>query len=334
MNFKKTLKKGEMILTKLSVFASLRETFKHMEKLKLVILFFIIVLSLDATAQQDPQYTQYMYNMNVLNPAYAGSRNTLSIGILGRTQWVNIDGAPKTLTLAVHAPVGEKVGLGLSIIADKIGPVSEQNIYADFSYTIPTSNEGKLAFGLKGGVTLHTLDRGALNAIDPESVYLDFDNKTLPNIGAGVFYYTTKYYVGLSMPNIMQSKYFEKRNGIITEASEKTHIFLTTGYVFEMSETLKFKPSIMAKAVQGTPLSLDLSANFLINNKLELGASYRLDDSISGLISFLVSQNLRIGYAYDYTTSNLGDFNSGSHEAFLQWDVDLSRDKVISPRFF
>ena len=138
-----------------------------MKKFKLVILFFIIVLSLDATAQQDPQYTQYMYNMNVLNPAYAGSRNTLSVGILGRTQWVNIDGAPKTLTLAAHAPVGEKIGAGISIIADKIGPVQEQNVYADFSYTINTSNDGKLAFGLKAGLTLHSLDVGALNPTDP-----------------------------------------------------------------------------------------------------------------------------------------------------------------------
>jgi len=305
-----------------------------MEKLKLVILFLIIVLSLDITAQQDAQYTQYMYNMNVLNPAYAGSRNTLSIGVLGRTQWLNIDGAPKTLTLAVHAPVGKKVGLGISVIADEIGPVSEQNIYADFSYTIPTSNEGKLAFGLKGGVTLHSLDRAALNSVDTESVYLDFDNKTLPNIGAGVFYYTTKYYVGLSMPNMLQSKYFEKKNGIITEASDKMHMFLTSGYVFDLSETLKFKPSILVKGVVGSPLSLDLSANFLINDKLELGLSHRLDDSVSGLISFAVSKSLRIGYAYDYTLSNLGDFNSGSHEAFLQWDVDFSRDKVMSPRFF
>lgn len=306
-----------------------------MEKLKKIILFFVIVVSLDSYAQQDPQYTQYMYNMNVVNPAYAGSRNTLSIGVLGRTQWVNIDGAPKTLTLAAHAPIGEKVGLGLSIIADKIGPVQEQNIYADFSYTIPVSETAKLAFGLKAGVTLHSLDFGALNPLDPnDNAYIDFDNNTLPNFGAGVFYYTDKYYLGLSVPNILKSKYFEKNNGLLTEASDKAHYFLTTGYVFDMSQTLKFKPSIMVKAAPGSPVSLDLSANFLINDKLELGLSHRLDDSVSGLIGFAVSKNLRIGYAYDYTLSNLGDFNSGSHEAFLQWDIDLSRDKVISPRFF
>ncbi|HBK71319.1 MAG TPA: hypothetical protein DDZ39_06640 [Flavobacteriaceae bacterium] len=306
-----------------------------MEKLNKIILFFVIVVSLDSYAQQDPQYTQYMYNMNVVNPAYAGSRNTLSIGVLGRTQWVNIDGAPKTLTLAAHAPIGEKVGLGLSIIADKIGPVQEQNIYADFSYTIPVSETAKLAFGLKAGVTLHSLDFGALNPLDPnDNAYIDFDNNTLPNFGAGVFYYTDKYYLGLSVPNILKSKYFEKNNGLLTEASDKAHYFLTTGYVFDMSQTLKFKPSIMVKAAPGSPVSLDLSANFLINQKLELGVSHRLDDSVSGLIGFAVSKNLRIGYAYDYTLSNLGDFNSGSHEAFLQWDIDLSRDKVISPRFF
>ena len=306
-----------------------------MEKFKLIILFFIIVLSLDSYAQQDPQYTQYMYNMNIVNPAYAGSRKTLSIGVLGRVQWVNIDGAPKTLTFAANAPVSEKVGLGISIIADKIGPVKEQNIYADFSYTIQASDRAKLAFGLKAGVTLHSLDFAALNPLDPnDNAYFDFDNEPLPNFGAGVFYYTDKFYMGLSVPNIMKSKYFEKHNGLLTEASDKAHYFITSGYVFDLSETLKFKPSVLVKAVPGSPISLDLSANFLINKKLELGISHRLDDSVSGLIGFAVSKNLRIGYAYDYTLSNLGDFNSGSHEAFLLWDIDLSRDKVISPRFF
>jgi len=306
-----------------------------MKNFKLIILFFIIVLSLDSIAQQDPQYTQYMYNMNVVNPAYAGSRNTLSIGVLGRTQWVNIDGAPQTFTLAAHAPFSKNVGLGISIIADKIGPVKEQNLYADFSYTISASETAKLAFGLKAGVTLHSLDFGALNPLDPnDNAYLDFDNKTIPNFGAGVFYYTEKFYMGLSVPNIMKSKYFEKNNGLLTKASDKAHYFITSGYVFDLSEKLKFKPSVLVKAVPGSPVSLDLSANFLFNQKLELGVSHRLDESISGMVGFAVSKNLRIGYAYDYTLSNLGDFNSGSHEAFLLWDIDFSREKVVSPRFF
>ncbi len=305
-----------------------------MKKITLFLALMTLLLSINSYAQQDPQYTQYMYNMNVLNPAYAGSKGTLSIGVLGRTQWVNIDGAPKTFTLSAHAPFGEKVGLGLSAIVDKIGPVKEQNLFADFSYTIKTSEVGKLAFGLKAGFTFHNLDEFSLTTIDPnDPSVLDFDNRTFPNFGAGAFYYTNKFYVGLSLPNILETKHFEKENGL-TKASEKMHYFLTSGYVFDLSESLKFKPSVMAKAAPGAPLSIDLSANFLLSEKLELGTSYRFDDSISGLVSFLVTDDFRLGYAYDYTTSNLGDLNSGSHEVFLLWDIDLSRDKVISPRFF
>ena len=149
----------------------------------------------------------------------------------------------------------QKNWLDFSIIADKIGPVQEQNLYADFSYTISTSNTAKLAFGLKAGVTLHSLDVAALNPLDPnDNAYFDFDDKPLPNFGAGVFYYTDKFYMGLSVPNIMKSKYFEKHNGLLTEASDKAHYFITSGYVFDLSETLKFKPSIMAKAVPGSPV--------------------------------------------------------------------------------
>jgi type IX secretion system PorP/SprF family membrane protein len=305
-----------------------------MKKSKVIIALSAFLVSLNFFGQQDPQYTQYMYNMHIINPAYAGSKETLSIGVLGRIQWVNIEGAPKTYTLSAHAPFGKNVGLGISVIADKIGPVKEQNIYADFSYTLKTSEEGNLAFGLKGGFTLHNLDALSLTTIDPETQSnLDLQNKTLPNIGAGVFYYTHKFYAGLSLPNILETKHFENKNGII-EASENAHYFLTGGYVFDLSENLKFKPSTMVKATSGTPLSVDLSANFLLNDKLELGASYRLGDAISALINFSVTKDFRVGYAYDYTTSNLGNFNSGSHEVFLLWDLDFSRDNVVSPRFF
>lgn len=288
-----------------------------------------------AYSQQDPQYTQYMYNMNVLNPAYAGSQGTLSLGLLGRTQWVGLQGAPRTLTAAIHAPVGRNVGLGFSVIADEIGPVKEQNVYADFSYTMETSDEGRLAFGLKGGFTFQTIDFLRLSTNQQgDPLFSENLNKTYPNFGAGVFYYTDEFYVGLSMPNMLETRYFEKKAGLITTASEKMHYFLTSGYVFDVSEDLKLKPSVMLKAVSGAPLSVDLSGNALIYEKLELGLSWRIDDSVSGMINFLVAPNLRLGYAYDYTTSNLGDFNSGSHEIFLLYNVDMSRGNIKSPRFF
>ena len=292
--------------------------------------------------QQDPQYTHYMYNMNVVNPAYAGSRETLSIGLLGRTQWVGIDGAPQTITANVHAPVGRNLGVGLSIIADKIGPVKEQNVYADVSYTIDTSEEGRLAFGLKGGLTFFDVD--LVNLLLPDGttgadlaadgLFDENGKETFPNIGAGLYYYTDKFYVGASVPNILETSHFEKDGGRVSKATEKMHGFLTAGYIFDLSDNVDFKPSAMLKAVPGSPLSVDLTGNFLINDRFELGLGYRFDDSIDGLVSFLVTDDLRVGYSYDYTLSNLGDYNNGSHEIFLQYDVNLSRKNLKSPRFF
>lgn len=308
-----------------------------MKKITLFILLGIVLSFSDASAQQDPQYTQYMYNMNVINPAYAGSRGTLSLGMLGRTQWTDVEGAPRTITFDVHAPLGEKLGAGFSVIADEIGPVKEQNIYADLSYTIRTSDVGRLAFGLKGGVTLQQID--LLSVVLPQDpndpIFEDNVNETYPNFGAGIFYYTDKFYVSFSVPNILKSKHFERSNGIITKASEEMHYFLTSGYVFDLSNSIKFKPSFMAKGVSGAPVSIDLNANFLLYERVELGASYRWDDSISGLINFGVTPSFRIGYAYDHTISDFSDANpGGSHEIFLLYDLDFSKKNLKSPRFF
>lgn len=306
----------------------------YMKKFVFLVVGVLLTTSL-MYGQQDPQYTQYMYNMNVLNPAYAGSQGTLSIGVLGRTQWVGILGAPRTLTAAIHAPVGKNVGLGFSAIADEIGPVKEQNVYMDFSYTLQTSDEGRLAFGIKGGFTFQNIDFLSLSTSQMEDpLFVNNLNEIYPNFGIGSFYYTDNYYIGLSMPNMLETRYFEKRSGIISKASEKMHYFLTSGYVFEVSEDLKLKPSVMLKAVSGAPLSIDLSGNAMLYEKLELGLSWRVDDSVSGMINFLIARNLRLGYAYDYTLTNLGQFNTGSHEVFLQYNLDLSRGDLNSPRFF
>ena len=292
----------------------------------------------DFYAQQDPMYTQYMYNMNVVNPAYAGSRGTLSIGMLGRTQWTAVDGGPKTVTFDAHAPVGRKVGMGLSMIADEVGPAKEQNIYADFSYTITTSLEGRLAFGLKAGVTL--LDVNLLDVVLPQTQNSDdplFDeniNKAFPNFGAGVYYYNEKFYVGLSVPNILKSEHIDDEN-VNTVASEEAHFFLTSGYVFNLSSTLKFKPSVMFRGVTGAPLSIDINANFLMYERFEVGASYRVQDAVSLLFNFGVTRAFRVGYAYDYTISDFSNsMTGGSHELFLLYDIDFTKKNLKSPRFF
>lgn len=303
---------------------------------KIVVLVVIFCFSKITVAQQDPQYTQYMFNMNLMNPAYVGSYEALSMNFFARSQWVGIDGAPQTLTFGMNSPVGKNVGLGLSIISDKIGPVSEQNLYGDFSYTLQVSDYGKLALGLKAGFTFFNVNLAQLQLVNnPDPAFLNNNvNKVLPNFGFGALYHTDKFYVGLSTPNLLETFHFEKKGGQITRASERIHLFGTAGYVFDISNDLKFKPSTMVKAVQGAPISIDLSGNLLFYDKFELGVSYRLDESFSAIFNIRASKTLRIGYAYDHTITNLGQFNSGSHEIFLLFNFDFDRGNIISPRFF
>jgi type IX secretion system PorP/SprF family membrane protein len=302
-------------------------------------IYFIAILTISVfakvRAQQDPQYTQYMYNMSVINPAYAGSKEAISGGLLYRKQWVNIDGAPTTGTFFLHSPVGKQVGLGISAINDRIGPVEETNIYADFSYTLNLGGEHKLAFGLKGGITMHNLDFSVVRPSLPDpgdGVFGTDPSSSFLNLGTGVFYYTNKYYLSFSIPNMLKSRYldFDGRE----YGSEVVHYFLTGGYVFDLNKNLKFKPFALLKTSINAPSSFDLSANFLMYDKLELGATYRNQDSFGGLVNFAITPNLRIGYAYDHITSDLRIATTSSHEVILLFDLNLSKKVSRSPRFF
>ncbi len=306
-----------------------------MKRIKIILSILTLLTIHSLYSQQDPQYTQYMYNMHIVNPAYAGSLGTLNIGLLHRTQWVGLDGAPKTTVATINAPIKKNVGLGLSIFADEIGPVKEQNLFVDFSYTIQTSEYGNLAFGVKGGLTFLDANLSNLDLGDnlPDDVFNNDINNSYANFGAGAFYYTDHFYLGLSMPNMLNQFHLKKKGGIISSAAEKMHYFLTSGYVFELNDHLKLKPSVLLKGAGGAPLSIDFSGNVLINNKLEFGLSWRADDSVSALMNIEVAPLIRIGYAYDYTITNLGDFNSGSHEIILLITISNSRYGV-SPRFF
>ncbi|WP_430614626.1 PorP/SprF family type IX secretion system membrane protein [Flavobacterium sp. JP2137] len=288
-------------------------------------------------AQQAPHYTQYMYNMSVVNPAYAGSQEALSMGLLYRKQWVGLDGAPQTATLFGHTRVGKKVGLGLSVISDKIGPVKENNIYGDFSYTLDLGGEHKLALGLKAGVTLH--DIGLYSEIgngfvtDADDPAFKEDSKsTLFNLGAGAFYYTKDYYVGLGVPNMLKGNYLDydgKKFG-----SQVMHMFLTGGYVFELNKDFKLKPFFMVKYATDAPVSADISVNVMYINKFELGASYRIDDAIGGMVNYRITPNLRVGYAYDHVMSDLNVKAKASHEFILLYDIYFSKKVSSSPRYF
>jgi type IX secretion system PorP/SprF family membrane protein len=303
---------------------------------KIIIILLIVLFTISVKAQQDPQYTQYMYNMSVLNPAYAGSYNSLSINILGRSQWVGVPGAPKTLALAISSPVGKSVGLGLSVTADEIGPIKEQNIYGDFSYTLKIGEKTNLALGLKAGVTFLNINLNDLMTVNEnDPAFLNQNpNKSQPNFGVGAFYYTDKFYAGLSIPHLLQTTHFKQTDNKGARETDISHFFLTSGYVFNISKDIKLKPSILAKVAQGVPASIDFSGNVLVFDKLEFGVSYRLDESISALINIRASRSLRVGYAYDHTLTNVGEFNSGSHEVFMLFNFDFERYKIRSPRFF
>ncbi len=301
--------------------------------ISILIVLMAVLLVHESQAQQDPQYTQYMYNMNVVNPAYAGSKESLSITGLYRNQWSGISDNPVTFTFSAHAPVGEKVGLGLSAIKDELGPINETNVFADFSYTLNMGSTVKLALGLKAGVTFHEVGLRGLELQDPGDPFLSEDiSNTYPNIGAGAFLYGDNFYVGFSVPNMLKSVHLDE-NGM-KYGSETNHYFATAGYIFQLTDNFKLKPSVMVKSAFDAPISYDANLNALFYDRFELGASYRVDDSFSGLVGFQVTPNIRIGYAYDHVTSDLKAVGSASHEVILTFDLFFKQRVLRSPRFF
>lgn len=300
----------------------------------IIYMFLLFIIGTTVNAQQDAQFTQYMYNTISVNPAYAGSRDVLSISGLYRTQWVGLDGAPKTATFALHSPISSKLGLGLSIINDQIGPSDENNISADLSYNIPVSENYKLYFGVKATANLLNIDYTKLDIYNPNDTQFQYnlDNQFSPNVGAGVYLQSEKSYIGISVPYILETKHYNHTTA--SEAKEQMHYYLIAGHVFNLSEDLKLKPAILTKMVAGAPLQVDVSANFLIHDKLTLGIAYRWDAAFSGLAGFQLTNKLFIGYAYDKDTSKLGNYNSGSHELFLRFELFKNQAKYVSPRFF
>lgn len=287
------------------------------------------------SAQQDSQYTNYMYNTINVNPAYAGSRGVMSIFGLHRTQWVGLEGAPVTNTFSLNTPINNSnLGLGLSFVNDRIGPSDENTISVDVSYTIPLSNDFKLSFGIKGTANLLNVDYTKLDRYDLTDPQFqnNIDNRFSPNIGTGIYFHSDKLYAGLSVPNFLETEHFD--DNVSATAKERMHYYLIGGYVFDLSPTVKFKPAFLSKMVSGSPLQLDLTANFMFNEKFVLGAAYRWDAALSGLVGFQVSEGWFIGYGYDAETTKLANYNSGSHEIFLRYEFKGKTEKVVSPRFF
>lgn len=309
----------------------------------LIALILLVVLgSFTGHAQQDPQYTQYMYNTQVINPAYAGNRDALSFGLLYRTQWVGLDGAPKTGTFTVNSPIGslDNMGLGLSVVTEELGPASESNITVDYAYAINLSDQAELSFGLKAGIDILDVDFTKLNIFDITDPRFqnNIDNRIQPQIGAGVYYNTDRFYAGLSVPNFLTTRHFDE--GSIenvekeTIAAERLHYFLIAGYVFDLSDNVKFKPATLVKAVSGSPLQWDVSANFMLYEKFTAGLAYRWDAAMSALVGFQATDGIFLGFGYDYQTTDLEQYSDGSYEFFIRFDIFNKPEKLLTPRFF
>ena len=291
-----------------------------------------------ARAQQDPQFSQYMFNLLALNPAYAGSADRLSIKALSRHQWIGFEGAPTTQTLTAHAPVfRQSLAVGGSLMRDEHGPVTQYGIIADVAYRLFLPRDRKLAFGIKGGINLFQGQYAELHPFEPNDQVFqqNVTGKTDPQFGFGVMYYANRSYLGLSSLKLLRTEFFQTDSlRLVSDPGQRMHFYLSGGYVFDLSLYAKLKPTFMVKAVDGAPVSIDLGANVLFYEKLWLGAFYRYTDAVGALVQYNITDALTAGYSYDYTLSPLGDHSGGSHEFMLGFDLGKAPSRIRSPRYF
>lgn len=301
----------------------------------------LVISSLISKAQQDPMYTQYMFNTQTINPAYAGTWESLSFMVLGRQQWVGFDGAPQTFSFSMQLPLqNEKVAFGLNVINDIVNIEKRFYVFGDYSYLLPINEKIRMRLGLKGGFTNYSNN---LNEYETTPGILDpafqgvIDRKFVPNFGVGAFLYGKKGYVGFSIPKIINND-FENNYNNLSLTSELRHYFLIAGLVFDLGENLKFKPTMLTKATftpeTGAPVELDFSANFLLKERFWLGAMFRTGDSFGFIAQWIIDKKLRIGYSYDYSITSLQNFNSGSHEIMVSYELRFMRKMFDSPRYF
>ncbi len=308
-----------------------------MKIIKKVTLALLMVLgTLFSKGQQDPMYTQYIFNLQTVNPAYVGYWQTTGITLLSRNQWVGLNGHPTTQTFSFQTPLkSENVGIGFNIVLDKVGLEKRLMVNFDYSYQIFLSENTSLRFGLKGGFTNYSNNLMEYVQVDPSdpSFQTNIDNKLMPNFGVGLFLSSPKYYLSLSLPKILENSYQSNVNNFSTK-SDVRHLFFAGGLLFDLSDNVKFKPSFMTKSVMGSPFEYDISANFLLAEKFWIGGMYRSGDSFGGIAQWIFSRKLRFGYAYDFTTTDLRNYHNGVHEVMISYEFVYAKRRYISPRYF
>jgi len=303
-----------------------------------IIILTICTLSFaEIYAQQDPSFTQYMFNTMTINPAYAGTRNVLSANIFHRSQWIGIEGAPETQTLSLHSPINDgQMGLGLNIVHDQIGPATTTSFNGNYSYILPIDRFTSLSLGINAGAELFDIDFSKLNVFDTtDPNFQDNISTTIsPQVGIGAMIYNDIYYISLSVPKLLKTDFYDNENGSTTIAQQRLHYYLTAGYVFDVRDNIKFKPSVLSRFVSGATTRIDMSANFLFYDKFSVGASYRLSSAFSVMSTYQISDSFLVGISYDRDTTELVTFNDGSFEIFFRYELFKRYKKMYTPRFF
>ena len=310
---------------------------KILNKSKHLVFVTVMMLSvLAARAQQEPMYTQYIFNMQTVNPAYAGTWQTIGFLALTRHQWVGIEGNPSTQTFSMQTPFrSENVGVGLNIVHDRIGLEKRLMFNADYSYRLSVSRKSSLRLGIKAGFTNYSNPLGLYTTypgdVSDPNFQGEVNNRFMPNVGVGAFLSSDRYYVGISAPKLVETTFKNTENDFTT-LQEMRQYFLIGGVVFDMSRHVKFKPTVFTRAVQGAPIQYDISANFLFNEKFWLGAMYRSGDAVGVVAQWIYNDRFRISYATDFTITDLNNYQSGTHEIMVSYEIDWKR--YVSPRYF
>jgi type IX secretion system PorP/SprF family membrane protein len=313
---------------------------KNMIKKIAISVFLIMLITIPRLGfgQQDPMYTQYMFNTQTINPAYAGSWESFGFLVLSRLQWIGIDGAPVTNTFSFQAPTRSyKFGYGINLVHDKIGYTNRLGLFGDYSYVIGFNNRTKLRMGLKAGFTSlsHNLNAHTLYPDDePDPLFQGaIKRRLLPNFGVGILLDNERFYVGISSPKLINNQIDDSYTNYSAFA-EFRHFFFIAGYVFDVNRYIKFKPTFLLKATMGAPVEADISANFLFNEKFWLGGMYRTGDAVGIIAQWVFHDRLRIGYAYDYSISQLQGLHFNTHELMVSFELRLVKQRIVSPRYF
>lgn len=318
-----------------TLFKKINHLFKMNHCSKWIIGLFLLAGNI-VNAQQEPTYTQYMFNTQTINPAYAGTWETMGFMVLAREQWVGFDNAPSTQTFTFQTLTrNKKVGLGLNIINDQFGLEKRFSMFGDYSYLVKMDDELKLRLGLKMGISSYSNNLSSYDIVDINDPMFqgEISHKIMPNFGIGAFLYKNKYYVGLSVPKIIENEFENNINNYSSQA-ELRHYYLTAGYVFDLSENVQFKPTMLTKLSPNTPLQVDLTANFLIAKRFWIGSMYRSGASFGFIAQWIINNKLRFGYAVDFSTTQLQNYNDGTHEIMVSYELSTLKELFVSPRYF